>query len=139
MKALLILASVALSSTAAAQSLRLILAPQQLVIPRDGAPTKFDVYLYNDGKTAQSVPSLDTCTIFYSVHPTATDDEEFQSVTTKFSRPIKDHVLRPRHVDHATIEVDLDAKDGDFIEAYVVVGNRSILTSNYVLLLCRKP
>lgn len=45
---------------------RLILVPQQILVSRGASPKKFDLFLYNAGKSAQTVPSLESFRAFAS-------------------------------------------------------------------------
>lgn len=137
MKMFSILLALCLATTTSAESLRLVLVPHDLVAARDGSPTKFDVYLYNDSNKARVVPSLDAFRALYTVRRHATDDTKSESYSRTFSHPIKDHLLQAHRVDHATIEVGFSVGDGDFVEVHLEVGDKQILTSNSLLLLCR--
>ena len=137
MKAFSILLSLCLATTTSAESLRLILVPQQLVAARDGSPTKFDVYLYNDGDTTRTVPSLDSFRALYTVRRHASSDTKSESYSRKFSHPIKDHLLQAHRVDHATIDVSFAVEEGDFVEVHLEIGDKQVLTSNSLLLFCR--
>jgi hypothetical protein len=139
MKAFCILLSLCLVTTASSESLRLILVPQQLVAAKDGSTTKFDVYLYNDSDKPQTVPSLESFRALYTVRRHGDSDTKSESYSRKFSHPIKDHVLQAHRVDHATIDVSLTLDDGDFLEVHLEIGDKELLTSNSVLLLCRQP
>ena len=140
MKTLSFLLSIIVAATAQAEPLRLILVPQQLVVPRQPSPTKFDLFLYNAGSTAQTVPSLEQFRALYDVRYHTKSDSKSKTDIRVFSHPIKDHTLKARGTDHTVIEVDLSPEDGDYIELRVEVGHdKRALTSNSVLLLCSPP
>jgi hypothetical protein len=127
------LIGVILATTAAAEPLRLILVPQQVVISRDGE-TKFDVYLYNDGNSAATVPSLESFSAFYFIRRAGNEDAKVESDFRKFSRPIKDHTLKAHGVDHTIIDLQFSPGDGDYLELSIEVGNKQTLRSNSVIL-----
>ena len=140
MKTLPLLLGIVIAATAQAEPLRLILVPQQLTVPRQSSPTKFDLFLYNAGSAAQTVPSLEQFRASYEVRYHAKSDSKSRTDIRVFSHPIKDHTLKARGVDHAVIEIDLLPEDGDYIELKVEVGHdKRALTSNPVLLLCSPP
>jgi hypothetical protein len=134
-----LLLSLILTTTASADRLRLILVPQQVVIRHDSRPVKFDLFLYNDGNAAEMVPSLELFRAIYTVHRGINTDSELKTHSRKFSQPIKDHILKPKRVDHTTVEIDLSSEDGDYLELAIEIGNERRLTSNLVLLLCSPP
>jgi hypothetical protein len=137
MTRLSLLLSIILVATAPAQSLRLILVPQQVVISRGASPKKFDLFLYNAGKSAQMVPSLESFRAFYVVRHRTNSDEQPGSELRAFSQTIKDHMLKAGKVDHTAIEIDLSLEEGDYIELRVEIGHdERTLTSNSVLLFC---
>lgn len=138
MNKLVILALITLTATTSAEPLRLILVPQQVAISASGAPTKFDAYLFNDSKTAQNVPSLETWTIIYGFRAGESSDGKFESFTRKFPLPIKNHLLKPQRCDHTVIEVDIEPRDCDFAEFYIELGSNEVLRSNRVVLLCHE-
>lgn len=140
MKTLSLLLSIIVAATAQAEPLRLILVPQQLVIPRQASPMKFDLFLYNAGNGAQTVPSLEQFRALYDVRYHTKSDSKSRTDIRVFSHPIKDHTLKARGVDHTVIDIDLSPEDGDYIELRVEVGHdKRVLTSNPVLLLCSPP
>jgi hypothetical protein len=137
MKALALILSIVLVATARAESLRLILAPQQVMVPRQPSTAKCDVFLYNAGGAARTVPSLEEFRAFYTIRYHTKSDSQSRTQIQAFSHAIKDHTLKPQRVDHTVIEIDLSPEDGDYIELYVQVGHdERTLTSNTVLLLC---
>jgi hypothetical protein len=137
MKRLSLLLSIVLVTTAPAQSLRLILVPQQILVSRGASPKKFDLFLYNAGKSAQTVPSLESFRAFYVVRQRTNSDERPGSELRVFSQTIKDHMLKAGRVDHTVIDIDLSLEEGDYVELRVEIGHEaSALTSNSVLLLC---
>ena len=135
MKALCLLLGIILVAPAAAEPLRLILAPQQVVVSRGAASTKFDLFLYNGGKSAATVPSLEQFRAFYTVYRRAASEEKPGTELRAFSQPIKDHTLKAQRFDHTVIEIDLSGEDGDYIELRVEIGHdERVLTSNSVLM-----
>jgi hypothetical protein len=137
MKAMSLLLSIIVVATARAESLRLILVPQQVMIPRQPSTAKCDVFLYNAGGAARTVPSLEEFRALYTIRYHTKSDSRSRVEIQAFSHPIKDHILKAQGVDHAVIEIDLSPEDGDYIELYVQVGHdEQALTSNTVLLLC---
>lgn len=135
MKAVCLLLGIILVAPVAAEPLRLILAPQQVVVSRGAVPTKFDLFLYNGGKSTATVPSLEQFRAFYTVHRRASSDEKSGTELRAFSHPIKDRTLKPQNFDHTVIEIDLSAEDGDYIELRVEIGHdERALTSNSVLM-----
>lgn len=138
MSKLVLLAIIISTAATSAEPLRLILVPQQLAIPHTGASTKFDAYLFNDSKTAQSVPSLETWTIVYGFRPDKTDGGSFESITRKFPRPIENHLLKAKRFDRIAIEVDIKPHDCDFVEFYIEVGSTPVIRSKPVILSCRE-
>ena len=140
MKALFILLSVIVVAATRAESLRLILVPQRVVIPRQLHPTKFDLFLYNAGRTARTVPSLEEFRALYTVRYHTRSASKSKADIRAFSYPIKDHILKAQGVDHSVIEIDFSPEDGDYVELRVEVGHdERALTSNPVLLLCSPP
>jgi hypothetical protein len=132
----LLLLSMTFLSPASAQSLRLILVPQQITASRETS-SKFDLFLYNAGKSPQTVPSLEEFRALYVVRRHTNSDEKRGTQLSAFSNPIKDHRLKAGGVDSTVIEIDLSAEDGEYIELHVEIGHDDhTLTSNPVLLLC---
>jgi hypothetical protein len=136
MKKLSLLFSVILVATATAESLRLVLVPQQIVVSGGASPMKFDLYLYNATNSAQMVPSLESFRALYVVRSHTNSEPKLESYWRKFSQPIKDHTLKAQRVDHTVIEIDLSSEDADYIELRIEIGDQPTLTSNTVLLLC---
>jgi hypothetical protein len=137
MKALSLLLSILAVGAARGEPLRFLLVPQQVVISRQSSPTKFDLFLYNGGKIARTVPSLEEFRALYTIRYHAKSDSKSRADIRAFNHPIKDHTLKAQGVDHAVIEIDLSPEDGEYIELYVQVGHdERALTSNTVLLLC---
>lgn len=133
----LLLLGMTFLSPASAQSLRLILVPQQLAVSRDTSSMKFDLFLYNAGKSAQTVPSLEEFRALSVLHRRTNSDEKRGTQLSAFSHPIEDHKLKAGGVDHTVIEIDLSPKDGEYIELHVEIGHdEHTLISNSVLLLC---
>lgn len=126
--------SLVMVMTASGQSLHLILVPQQTTVLRDG-PSKFDIYLFNDGTKAAKVPSLEEFTAIYILRRQTGEEEP--AVTTSgriFSHPLKGHTLEANRVDHAVVEISFEAKIGDLVELQIEVGDKPTLKSNSVLL-----
>ena len=137
MKALSLVLSIIVVATARAEPLRLILVPQQVVIPRQSSAAKFDLFLYNSGSAARVVPSLHQFRALYTIRYHTKSDSLSRADIRAFSHPIKDHTLKAKGVDHAAIEIDLLPDDGDYVELRVEVGHdERALASNTVLLLC---
>ena len=137
MKTLSLLLSIIVAATAQAEPLRLILVPQQVVIPRQSSASKFDLFLYNAGSAARTVPSLEQFRALYTIRYHTKSDSQSRAEIRAFNHPIKDHTLKAQGVDRAVIEIDVSPEDGDYIELYVQVGHdERALTSNTVLLLC---
>jgi hypothetical protein len=137
MKALFTLLAVVFVATAHAEPLRLILVPQQIVVPPGVSAMKFDVFLYNPGKSARTVPSLEEFRAFYTTRRHTNSDSKSGTEIRAFSHPIKDHTLKAQSVDHTVIAIDLSSENGDYIELRVEIGHdERTLTSNLVLLLC---
>ena len=137
MKAVSLLLSVIIVATARAEPLRLILVPQRVVIPRQSSASKFDLFLYNAGSAARTVPSLEQFRALYTIRYHTKSDSQSRVEIRAFNHCIKDHTLKAEGVDHAVIEIDVSPEDGDYIELYVQVGHdERALTSNTVLLLC---
>lgn len=136
MKRLMAIFSLAFAVTANAQSLHLILVPQQTTVSKD-TPSKFDLYLFNDGTKAAKVPSLEEFTATYILRRQTGEEEP--AVTTSgriFSHPLKGHTLEAKHVDHAVVEMSFEAKVGDLVELQIEIGEKPTLKSNSVLLYC---
>jgi len=136
MRGLCLLLSLIVAATAPAEPLRLILAPQQLVIPPDWSPIKFDLYLYNDGNAAEVVPSLEQFRAVYIIRHFTDNNSQKESQLRTFSHPIKDHTLKAKRLDHATVDIDFSSVAGEYIELSIEIGDKRLLTSNSVLLLC---
>jgi hypothetical protein len=137
MKTLSLLLSIIVAATAQAESLRLILVPQEVMVPRQPSTAKCDVFLYNAGSAARTVPALEQFGAFYTIRYHTKSDSQSKTEIRAFNHSIKDHTLKARRVDHAVIEIDLSPEDGDYIELYVRVGHdERALTSNTVLLRC---
>ena len=137
MKALPLILSIIVVATARAESLRLILVPQQVTIPRQASASKFDLFLYNAGSAPRTVPSLEPFRALYTIRYHTKSGSQSRAEIRAFNQPIKDHTLKAQRVDHTVIEIDLLPEDGDYIELYVQVGHdERALTSNTVLLLC---
>jgi hypothetical protein len=137
MKMLSLLLGIILVASARAQSLRLILVPQQIEISPAASRMKFDLFLYNASDSVQTVPSLDEFRAFYTTYHHANSDSKSATDIRAFNHPIKDHTLKAQRVDHANIEIDLSSEDGDYIELRVAIGHdERTITSNSVLLLC---
>lgn len=134
MKWLMTIISLVMVMTASGQSLHLILVPQQTTVLPD-RPSKFDIYLFNDGTKAAKVPSLEEFTATYILRRQT--GEEDPAVTTSgriFSHPLKGHTLEANRVDHAVVEMSFEAKIGDLVELQIEVGDKPTLKSNSVLL-----
>jgi hypothetical protein len=129
MKAFWLLIAIALVATTRADSLRLILVPQQTVITPDASHMKFDLFLYNEGKSERTVPSLDEFRALYNVRGPGHSDSESGTQVRAFSHPIKDHTLKAQRVDHTVIEIDFSS------EGVEVGHDERTLISNSVLLL----
>lgn len=137
MKRLSLMLSIILVATAPAQSLRLILVPEQILVSHGASSKKFDLFLYNAGKSAQAVPSLESFRAFYVVRERTNSGERPGSELRVFSQTIRDHMLKAGRVDHTAIDIDLSLEEGDYVELRVEIGNgERTLTSNSVLLLC---
>jgi hypothetical protein len=108
-----------------------------VMVPRQSSPTKFDLFVYNAGSVARTVPSLEQFRANYTVRYHTKSDSKSRTDIRAFSHRIKDHILRAQGVDHTVIEIDLSPEDGDYVELWVEVGHdERALTSNPVLLLC---
>jgi hypothetical protein len=139
MKTLSVLLSFILAATANAHSLRLIVVSQETLVPVDGSPMKFDLYLYNDGSTAEIVPSLEMFRATYAVRSCLRGDTNVERNDLRtFSHPIKDHSLKAQQVDHTVIEIDISPEGGDYVELSIEIGDKRILRSNSLILLCQK-
>ncbi|MEY2576223.1 MAG: hypothetical protein QOF80_1710 [Verrucomicrobiota bacterium] len=137
MKIFSLLLCIILVASARAQSLRLILVPQQIEVSPAASGMKFDLFLYNAGDSAHTVPSLEEFRAFYTTYHHANSDSKSGTEIRAFNHPIKDHTLKAQRVDHTIIEIDLSSEDGDYIELRVAIGHdERTLTSNSVLLLC---
>lgn len=136
MKCFTLIFSIVLAAVARAESLRLILVPEQIIISSDVSPVKFDLFLYNAGDSVRTVPALEQFRAFYTLR--AHDNSTLKSGTDvrAFSHRIKDHALKARGANHASIEIDLPAERWDYIEVHVQIGHdERALTSNSVVLL----
>jgi hypothetical protein len=137
MKALALILSIVLVATARPESLRLILVPQQVMVPRQPSTAKCDVFLYNAGSAARTVPSLEEFRAFYTIRYHTKSHSQSKTQIQAFSHAIKDHTLKAQGVDQTVIELDISPEDGDYLELYVQIGHdERTLTSNTVLLRC---
>jgi hypothetical protein len=137
MKALSLLLSVIIVATARAEPLRLILVPQQVTVPRQPSAAKFDLFLYNAGSAARTVPSLEQFRALYTIRYHTKSDSQSRAEIRAFNHSIKDHSLKAQGIDHTLIELDLSPEDSDYLELYVQIGHdERTLTSNTVLLRC---
>jgi hypothetical protein len=140
MKTPSLLLSIIVAATAQAEPVRLILVPQRVVIPHQSSTSKFDLFLYNAGSAARTVPSLEEFRAHYTIRYHTKSDSQSRAEIRAFNHPIKDHTLKAQGVDHTVIEIDVSPEDGDYIELYVQVGHdERALTSNTVVLLCSSP
>jgi hypothetical protein len=137
MKALSLLLSVIIVATARAEPLRLILVPHQVTVSRQPSVAKFDLFLYNAGSAARTMPSLEQFRALYTIRYHNKSDCQSRAEIRAFNHSIKDHTLRARGVDHTIIELDVSPEDGDYLELYLQIGHdERTLTSNTVLLRC---
>jgi hypothetical protein len=138
MNRILIFLTIAFTATSDADSLRLFVVSQKPLIPADGSPTKLDLFLYNDGSTARMVPSLEMFRATYVAYSFGNAANAEKNDMRSFSHPIKDHSLKAHGFDHTVIDVDISSEEGDYVELWIEIGDKPILRSNSLMLLCKK-
>lgn len=134
MRWLITIISLVIATVASGQSLRLILVPQQTTVLPD-RPSKFDIYLFNDGTKATKVPSLQEFTATYTLRRQTGEEEPAVTTSSRiFSHPLKGHSLAANRFHHAVVEISIEANIGDLVELHIEVGDKPALKTNSVLL-----
>lgn len=107
-----------------------VLVPEAYV--GSGKAVQLDIYLYNDGKTAITVPSL----MFASTNWSLTDTSgKERGVRAGVSRVVSDHgtadiIVPPGAVLYQRTELDVGAEAGDVVTIRVQLGKKRRLESN---------
>lgn len=105
----------------------------------EGKPVSLDIYLYNEGKKATTLPPLK----FVSADWSLTDPAARRLPRSGVLATISDHgtpevEVPPGAVLYENIQVDIKAKPGDLLKVNARLGERRILESNSILLYCSR-